>query len=455
MKIVDKIIHPGEAVFSMGMRGGFRFLDDESYLKMMYRCRFGKKLDLQHPKTFNEKIQWLKLHNRDPLYTKLVDKYEVKKYVADKIGEEYIIPTLGIWDSFDDIDFHSLPGQFVLKCTHDSGGVVICRDKENLDMGAARKKICRSLKRNYYWAGREWPYKNVKPRIIAEKYLEDKSEYGLKDYKFFCFDALVKALFVATDRMNQKTETKFDFFDAEFRRLPLKNGHPNGEEPVRCPESFGQMKKLVEMIARDIPHARVDFYDVDGRIYFGEITFYHWSGLVPFEPEKWDTIFGEWIRIPDGSGGGILTGPEGNMLYVHGGDKLIQEKNRNGSDSLTDYKFYCFHGIPAFFYISEGLENHKTARISFLETNWEKAAFQRRDYLPFEKIPDQPENFDDMKKIAGELAEGFPFLRVDLYSVSGQVYFSEITFYPCSGFMLFSPETADEKVGNHLVGMFE
>lgn len=276
--------------------GIFNFMSDELYLKMTYKFKFGKKLNLDNPQTYNEKLQWLKINDRKAIYTTMVDKYEVKKYVANIIGKEYIIPTLGIWDNFDDIDFEKLPNRFVLKCTHDSGGIVICKNKDNFNIMAARKKIEKSLKRNYYYIGREWPYKNVKPRIIAEEYIEENEE-ELKDYKFFCFDGKVKALFIATDR-NSKNETCFDFFDEKFNHLNITNGHPNSAKKIEKPKEFDKMKELAEKLTQKMIHARVDFYNISGQIYFGEITLYHWSGMVPFEPKEWDNKLGEMIKLP-------------------------------------------------------------------------------------------------------------------------------------------------------------
>ena len=273
-------------------------LPDELFLRLEYFRRFKRFLNLKDPKSFNEKLQWLKLHDRKPEYTRMVDKYEAKQYVAERIGEEYIIPTLGVWECFDDIDFDSLPEQFVLKCTHDSGGLVICRDKAKLDIAAARKKINESLKNNYFWHRREWPYKNVKPRIIAETYMEDTQTAELRDYKFFCFDGEVKALFVATERYADNEETKFDFFDAEYNHLPFTNGHPNAAVLPEKPVCFEQMKTLAAKLSKGVPHLRIDFYEVDGRVYFGELTFSHWSGMMPFEPAQWDYTFGSWIRLP-------------------------------------------------------------------------------------------------------------------------------------------------------------
>ena len=294
-----ELIHnPLRFFFTLGHHGFLNWMTDETYLKIGYRIRMGRKLNLDHPSTYSEKLQWLKIHDRKPEYTKLVDKYEVKKIISDRIGSEYIIPTLGVYENFADIDFNALPDQFVLKCTHDSGGLVICRDKSKLDIDAAKKKIDRCLKHNFFYTNREWPYKDVKPRIIAEKYMVDESEYELKDYKFFCFDGIVKALFIASDRSDPNVETKFDFFDTDFRHLPLENGHPNAEKEIKRPRSFNKMIELASILSKGIPQVRIDFYDINGRIYFGEMTFYHWSGMTPFKPDEWDKIFGEWIKLP-------------------------------------------------------------------------------------------------------------------------------------------------------------
>lgn len=299
--IKDIAKNPLLLFLTLGHRGIFNWMDDEQYLKIAFYARMHKKLDLNNPQTFSEKIQWLKLYDRKPEYTMMVDKYEAKKYVAGKIGEEYIIPTLGVWDSFDEIDFTSLPEQFVLKCTHDSGGLVICTDKSKLDIDGARKKINASMRHNYFWGMREWPYKNIKPRIIAEQYMVDESGYELKDYKLFCFDGLPKAMFIASDRSKQDEETKFDFYDMEFKHLPFTNGHPNASREIKRPVSFEKMKRLAGVLSQGIPHVRVDFYDINGKIYFGELTFAHWSGMVPFEPEEWDFKFGSWITLPNQS----------------------------------------------------------------------------------------------------------------------------------------------------------
>lgn len=274
-----------------------RQMSDKTYLQCKWWVNNGKKLDLENPVTFNEKLQWLKLYNRNPMYTTMVDKYEAKKYVANIISDEHIIPTLGIYDSVEDIDFDSLPNQFVLKCTHDSGGIVICQDKTQLNRKEAIKKLRKGLKSNFYWTNREWPYKNVTPRIIAEKYMTN-GDGELRDYKFFCFDGVPRIMFIASDRFNKEEETKFDFFDMEFNHLPFRNGHPNATRPIERPAEFDEMRMLASKLSKGIPQVRVDFYDVNGQIYFGEMTFFHWSGFVKFDPEEWDYKIGEMIELP-------------------------------------------------------------------------------------------------------------------------------------------------------------
>ena len=278
-------------------KGFFDLMPDEKFIRMKYKAKMGKPLNLLEPKSYNEKLQWIKLHDHNPMYTNVVDKYEVKFLVRERIGDEYIIPTLGVWDKYEDIDFDKLPNQFVLKCTHDSGGLVICKDKSKLDYDLAKKKITKCLKRNYFKFGREWPYKNVKPRIIAEEYMEDSKSGELSDYKFFCFNGKVKALFVATERQKAGEDVKFDFFDTNFNHLPFKQGHENASIPPAKPVCFEKMLELASKLSVDFREVRVDLYEVDGRIYFGELTLFHHGGWTAFEPEEWDYRFGEWINL--------------------------------------------------------------------------------------------------------------------------------------------------------------
>ena len=273
-------------------------LPDKLYLEMKYKHVFGRKLDFNNPQTYNEKLQWMKLYDRRDIYTTMVDKYEVKDYVANKVGDEYIIPTLGVWDHFDDIDFDKLPNQFVLKCTHDSGGLVIVNDKTHMNREKAREQIGKCLKNNFYHYDREWPYKNVKPRIIAEQYMEDAVTHDLRDYKIFTFNGKAKILFIATERQTEGEETKFDFFDTEFNHLDIRNGHPNAAVPPKKPEHLDKMIELAEKLSEGIPTLRCDFYEVNGKIFFGELTFFHWGGFVKFDPDEWDYRLGSWIKLP-------------------------------------------------------------------------------------------------------------------------------------------------------------
>lgn len=275
-----------------------KYMSDKAFLQCMWLISRGKKLNLDNPQSFNEKLQWLKLHNRKPIYTTMVDKYAVKDYVENIIGKEYIIPTLAVYNTAEDIDFENLPNQFVLKCTHDSGGIVICKDKTKLDKHESVNKLHKALHSDFYWFTREWPYKNVQPRIIAEQYISDE-EGELKDYKFFCFNGVPKLMFVATDRFNPDEETKFDFFDMDYNHLPFRNGHPNAKLLSPKPKGFEKMKELAARLSKDIPHVRVDFYDIDGEIYFGELTFFHFSGFVKFDPEEWDFKLGEYLTLPN------------------------------------------------------------------------------------------------------------------------------------------------------------
>ena len=293
-KLKAAIINPKKLVLWTLNRCA-KLLPDKLYLKLKFRLHMNKWMDFDNPQTFNEKLQWLKLNDRNPLYVSMVDKVDAKKYVASIIGEEHIIPTLGVYNSFEEIDFDKLPNQFVLKCSHDSGGVIICKDKSQLDMDNARKVLSNGLKRNYYYQTREWPYKNVKPRIIAEQFMVDESGIELKDYKYYCFDGKVKMMFVATGR---PYDTRFDFFDTNFKHLPVKQGYDWADKPISKPLGFDEMISLAEKLSKNIPHVRIDFYDINGQIYFGEMTFFDSSGWTPLEPVEWDYKMGSWINSP-------------------------------------------------------------------------------------------------------------------------------------------------------------
>lgn len=295
-ELQELIDNPLLIFWKLNDRGLLKWMTDATYLRIAYKSKFGKSLNLTCPTTFNEKLQWLKLHDRNPNYTNLVDKYEAKKYVEGILGSEYIIQTLGVWNSFEEIDFNKLPERFVLKCTHDSGGLVICENKKLLDASAARTKINKCLKKNYYWHGREWPYKNVRPRIIAEEFLENGAA-GLIDYKVHCFNGEPKLVLVCTDRFSPEGLHE-DFFDIEWNHLDLKRpSHPNSKMNIKPPIKIDEMLRMARILSKGIPFARIDFYEIEGKVFFGEITLYPATGLELFEPLIYDNIMGEWLDI--------------------------------------------------------------------------------------------------------------------------------------------------------------
>ena len=277
-----------------------QFLSDKQYTKLLYWVSMGKSLNLESPQTYNEKLNWLKLYDHNPLYTTLVDKYAVKEWVAAQIGEEYIIPTLGVWNKVEDIEWDLLPNQFVLKTTHGGGGdgVYVCKDKTQVNRKAVETMFKRALNTNPYKRSREWPYKNVVPRIIAEKYMEDTETQELRDYKFFAFAGEVKAMFIASERQKKGEEVKFDYYDVDFNHLDLRQNHPMSGKIINKPARFELMKELASTLSRDLIEVRCDFYEVNGKVYFGEMTFFHHGAVTPFHPESWDYEWGSWIKLP-------------------------------------------------------------------------------------------------------------------------------------------------------------
>ena len=270
-------------------------LSDKLYLKIIFKIKLGYPLNLRNPQTFNEKLQWLKIYDRNPLYTKLVDKYEVRKYITENIGEEYLIPLIGVYEKFEDINFEELPNQFVIKCTHDSGGVVICKDKKSFDVKKAENKIKKSMKRNFYYLGREWPYKNIEPRIIIEKYMEDKETKELVDYKIMCFNGKPEMSFTCSERYNDGL--KVTFFDLEWKKLPFERHYTSSTKEIKKPKNYELMLELSKKLSKGIPFVRVDWYEINGKLYFGELTFYPGSGFEEFKPVYWDKKIGELIKL--------------------------------------------------------------------------------------------------------------------------------------------------------------
>lgn len=276
---------------------GLHIIGDEKYLKILYKLVFDKDLDLINPQTFNEKIQWLKINDRKEIYTKMVDKYEAKNYVADVIGKEYIIPTIGIYNKLSDIDLSKLPDKFVMKCTHDSGGLIICKDKKQLNFNKEKKKIAKSLKRNFYYSGREWPYKNVKPRIIVEKYMEESDKKELKDYKLFCFNGIPQIVLVCSERYSSENMCE-TWFDMNWNLIDVVESGHRIDTTISKPKKFKEMIALSKKLSKGIPFVRVDWYEIKGKLYFGELTFYPASGFEKFEPEEWNYKMGEMLELP-------------------------------------------------------------------------------------------------------------------------------------------------------------
>lgn len=300
-KLKRNIKHPEKMIIKLGKHTCM--IPDKLYLKIYYYNIFGKRLNLKNPKTFNEKIQWLKLYDRQPEYTVMVDKYKVREYVAKKIGEQYLIPLLGVWDHPEEIDFDLLPNQFVLKCNHNSAvGMCICKDKSKLDVVKVKKELKKALKKDYYLSGREWPYKNVQRKIICEKYMSNPEhinslyEEELRDYKFFCFNGEVKCFKIDFDRF---VDHKANYYDRDKNLLPFGECEclSDCSRELKLPNNLDEMIKLAEKLADHNRFLRVDFYDVCGQIYFGELTYFPASGFGLFQPEEWDEILGSWIQL--------------------------------------------------------------------------------------------------------------------------------------------------------------
>lgn len=436
----------------MANLGRYNTMPDEEYLIRMFKAVMGTELDLEHPVTFNEKLQWLKLYDRNPLYTTMVDKYEVKKYVADIIGEEYIIPTLGVWDDPDEIDFEKLPNQFVLKCNHNSGlGMCICKDKSKLNYDKVRADLRKGLAQDYYLLNREWPYKDVPRKIIAEKYLSDNLETELANYKVHNFSGIPQMILVCRDRFAESGLTE-DFFDAEWHHLPiLRITHPNASIPVKKPITFDKMLELAKKLSKDIPFLRTDFYEVGDKLYFGELTLYPASGFSKFEPNAWDKKYGDLVELPNNIGG-YLVRNDNFCLWMHimPIHELVcddQQKREIGTEGeLTDYKLMCFNGkVKCSFVCSERFSG-SGLKVTFFDTDWNIMPFER--HYPQSKNPlKKPKSYNTMVGLAEKLARDIPFARVDFYEVQGKIYFGEITFFPGSGLEEFTPSEWDEHLG--------
>ena len=274
-----------------------RFISDKNLIRIKFFRSFKRLPNFKNPKTFNEKLQWLKLYDRNPEYTVMVDKVAVKEYVSRLVGEEYIIPTLGVWNNAEDIDFDALPDKFVIKCNHNSGdGMYICKDKSKMNVEEVREGLKKGLEQDYFMCHREWPYKNVPRKIIAEQYIEDGSGKDLNDYKIFNFNGEPHIIQVDFDRF---TDHKKNLYTTDWELCDFSFNYPSHPEiTIPRPEALDEMLRISRILAKDIPYVRTDFYSVNGKIYFGEITFFPASGYGKFSPEKYDELFGEMIPLP-------------------------------------------------------------------------------------------------------------------------------------------------------------
>lgn len=300
-KIIKRIIdNPRMILAYVNATGCLNFLSDRTILRMLWWVRTGKKLNDKTPKSFNEKIQWLKIYNHDPKLNLFVDKYAVRDYVKDILGEACLIPLIGVWDDPDEIDFSLLPSQFVLKCNHNAAiGLCICRNKEYLDESHAIKELKRGLRKNFYYSSREWAYKDVRRKVICEKYMEDSSGKGLRDYKFFCFNGIAKFVYLSEGLENHDT-AKISFYDLDGNEMPFKRKDyaPFSEKPS-FPKNFNELIDAANKLAAStkLPFVRIDLYSIDNKMYFSEITCYPNSGFIPFDPDEWDDKVGAWMDL--------------------------------------------------------------------------------------------------------------------------------------------------------------
>ena len=279
----------------MSLLNCLKFIPDKPYLKLEYRFLTGKKLNIDNPKTYNEKLQYLKLYDRKPIYTQMADKLGMRDYVKERIGEGYTVPLIEVWDSPKEIDFEKLPSSFVLKCNHDSKGLIICSNKDDLDKKRAIKALSKSMKRNMYWAAREWPYKNIKPRVFAEEFISD-----LKEFQVFCFGGKPKIIyFLEKDENGQLRE---DFFDMDFNPIEMNDGYPKALITPEKPKDFDRIKEIAAILSEGCPELRVDFMFSDKKLFVGELTFFNVAGFAPIKPESWSEKMGGWIELPERQG---------------------------------------------------------------------------------------------------------------------------------------------------------
>lgn len=435
---------------SMAERAGYlRWVPTPLFLKWKFKRQTGQTLDLKNPKTFNEKLQALKIiyasDPRLPYFTKLADKVEAKPIVAKMIGEEHIIPTLGVWDSFDEIDFDALPDQFVIKTNHDSGGVVVVKDKKTMDVAAAKRKIDKSMNRNFYWYGREPQYRDIKRKVFAEQYMTDESGVELKDYKVFTFDGEPKLIQVDMGRFSEHKRNLYTT-DWEYVEAAIGNCVTDPDAPVSRPKGLDEMLAFARKLSEGIPTLRADFYVIDERIYFGELTFFRGSGFTKIDPESLGIELGNWLKLP---GGGYIVRTDHYILYLRYDHKNVQPNNVD--ESLQDYKIFCFNGEPHYIMTVEGGhgDERKTKRRMY-DTNWDLVNVGLHGKACESSAEPAPDKLEEMLRISKILSKGIRHLRVDLYETNGRIYFGELTFFHMTGMERFDPPSFDLQLGELL-----
>ena len=298
-KIIKFFLNPSYRFLVLSSRGFYKNLSDQEYVKKQFRAAMGYELDLKNPRSFNEKIQWLKLFYRKNEFSTWVDKYKVRSYIAKTIGEDYLVPLLGVWDDPQKIDFSQLPQKFVLKCNHNSGkGLCICKNKNMLNTKKVIKSLNDGLKENYYLKGREWPYRDVDRKVIAEKYLENSNGTEIVDYKLMCFNGKVMCSFVCSERFSEDG-LKVTFFDKDWNRLNFERHYPSSKQQIKKPSNYNNMIEIAEQLSKNEPFLRVDFFEVDDKLYIGELTLYPGNGIEEFTPFSADLELGSWIDLPN------------------------------------------------------------------------------------------------------------------------------------------------------------
>lgn len=297
-KIIKHLKNPKQFLINRLIKNS-KYIPVKIYLNILFKFFNGYKLNLNNPKTFLEKIQWLKIYDKNPEYTKMVDKIEVKNYVSEKIGKEYIIPTLKEYNTVDEIKLEELPSKFVMKCNHDSGKILLCNDKSTLEINKIKNDFKRLLNKDFYQISKEWPYKNVKRKILIEEYINDGEKSDLDDYKWYCFNGEPLYCQVIRDRRTNET---IDFYDKDWIHQEFVGLNPkcdNGKKPAKKPENLSKHLEIARILSKDIPFIRVDLYEVNGKIYFGELTFYPNGGFGKFKPSIWDLKLGNLISLPN------------------------------------------------------------------------------------------------------------------------------------------------------------